>query len=55
MPARLIVDHNHVMGSRPDGRRRDRAGAARRLVEDDRRVRDQPPVPLTIRTSVLTT
>jgi predicted RNA-binding protein with PIN domain len=33
MPARLIVDGNNVMGSRPDGWWRDRAGAARRLVE----------------------
>ncbi len=33
MPARLIVDGNTVMGSRPDGWWRDRAGAARRLVE----------------------
>ena len=32
MPARLIVDGNNVMGSRPDGWWRDRAGAARRLV-----------------------
>ena len=29
---RLIVDGNNVMGSRPDGWWRDRAGAARRLV-----------------------
>jgi predicted RNA-binding protein with PIN domain len=34
MPARLIVDGNNVMGSRPDGWWRDRAGAARRLVEE---------------------
>jgi predicted RNA-binding protein with PIN domain len=33
MPARLIVDGNNVMGSRPDGWWRDRAGAAARLVE----------------------
>jgi len=33
MPARLIVDGNNVMGSRPDGWWRDRAGAARALVE----------------------
>ena len=33
MPARTIVDGNNVMGSRPDGWWRDRAGAARRLVE----------------------
>jgi predicted RNA-binding protein with PIN domain len=33
MPARLIVDGNNVMGSRPDGWWRDRAGATRRLVE----------------------
>jgi predicted RNA-binding protein with PIN domain len=33
MSARLIVDGNNVMGSRPDGWWRDRAGAARRLVE----------------------
>jgi uncharacterized protein YaiI (UPF0178 family) len=33
MPARMIVDGNNVMGSRPDGWWRDRAGAARRLVE----------------------
>jgi predicted RNA-binding protein with PIN domain len=32
MPARMIVDGNNVMGSRPDGWWRDRAGAARRLV-----------------------
>jgi predicted RNA-binding protein with PIN domain len=32
MPARLIVDGNNVMGSRPDGWWRDRAGAAARLV-----------------------
>jgi predicted RNA-binding protein with PIN domain len=32
MPARTIVDGNNVMGSRPDGWWRDRAGAARRLV-----------------------
>jgi predicted RNA-binding protein with PIN domain len=30
---RIIVDGNNVMGSRPDGWWRDRAGAARRLVE----------------------
>jgi predicted RNA-binding protein with PIN domain len=30
--ARLIVDGNNVIGSRPDGWWRDRAGAARRLV-----------------------
>jgi predicted RNA-binding protein with PIN domain len=29
----LIVDGNNVMGSRPDGWWKDRAGAARRLVE----------------------
>ena len=29
----VIVDGNNVMGSRPDGWWRDRAGAARRLVE----------------------
>jgi predicted RNA-binding protein with PIN domain len=33
MPARLIVDGNNVMGSRPDGWWKDRAGATRRLVE----------------------
>jgi predicted RNA-binding protein with PIN domain len=33
MPGRLIVDGNNVMGSRPDGWWKDRAGAARRLVE----------------------
>jgi predicted RNA-binding protein with PIN domain len=33
MPARLIVDGNNVMGSRPDGWWKDRAGAARALVE----------------------
>src|SRR5215204_67829 len=32
MSARLIVDGNNVMGSRPDGWWRDRAGAAARLV-----------------------
>jgi predicted RNA-binding protein with PIN domain len=32
MPPRLIVDGNNVMGSRPDGWWRDRAGAAQRLV-----------------------
>jgi predicted RNA-binding protein with PIN domain len=32
MPARLIVDGNNVIGSRPDGWWRDRAGATRRLV-----------------------
>lgn len=31
--ARLIVDGMNVIGSRPDGWWRDRAGAARRLVE----------------------
>ncbi|MEZ0292015.1 MAG: NYN domain-containing protein [Solirubrobacteraceae bacterium] len=31
---RLIVDGNNVMGSRPDGWWRDRAGAARRLVAE---------------------
>jgi predicted RNA-binding protein with PIN domain len=30
--SRLIVDGNNVIGSRPDGWWRDRAGAARRLV-----------------------
>ena len=30
---RLIVDGNNVMGSRPDGWWRDRAGAAARLAE----------------------
>jgi predicted RNA-binding protein with PIN domain len=33
MPARLIVDGNNVMGSRPDGWWRDRAEATRALVE----------------------
>jgi predicted RNA-binding protein with PIN domain len=33
MPGRLIVDGNNVMGSRPDGWWKDRAGATRRLVE----------------------
>ena len=33
MPARLIVDGNNLMGSRPDGWWKDRAGATRRLVE----------------------
>jgi len=33
MPARLIVDGNNVIGSRPDGWWKDRAGATRRLVE----------------------
>jgi predicted RNA-binding protein with PIN domain len=32
MSARLIVDGNNVIGSRPDGWWRDRPGAARRLV-----------------------
>jgi nicotinic acid mononucleotide adenylyltransferase/predicted RNA-binding protein with PIN domain len=31
---RIIVDGNNVIGSRPDGWWRDRAGASRRLVED---------------------
>jgi len=30
--ARLIVDGNNVIGSRPDGWWRDRPGAARRLI-----------------------
>jgi predicted RNA-binding protein with PIN domain len=33
VPARLIVDGNNVIGSRPDGWWRDRAGATRALVE----------------------
>lgn len=33
MTARLIVDGNNVIGSRPDGWWRDRAAATRRLVE----------------------
>jgi nicotinic acid mononucleotide adenylyltransferase/predicted RNA-binding protein with PIN domain len=33
-PRRLVVDGNNVIGSRPDGWWRDRAGAARRLVAD---------------------
>jgi predicted RNA-binding protein with PIN domain len=33
VPGPLIVDGNNVMGSRPDGWWRDRAGATRRLVE----------------------
>jgi predicted RNA-binding protein with PIN domain len=33
VPDPLIVDGNNVMGSRPDGWWRDRAGATRRLVE----------------------
>ena len=33
MPARLIIDGNNVMGSRPDGWWRDRAAAMRALVE----------------------
>jgi predicted RNA-binding protein with PIN domain len=33
VPGLLIVDGNNVMGSRPDGWWRDRAGATRRLVE----------------------
>ena len=32
--SRVFVDGNYVMGSRPDGRWRDRAGAARRLVAE---------------------
>lgn len=32
--ARLIVDGNNVMGSRPDGWWRDRPGAARRLADE---------------------
>jgi len=32
MAARIIVDGNNVMGSRPDGWWKDRPGAARRLV-----------------------
>ena len=31
-PSRLIVDGNNVMGARPDGWWRDRAGATRRLL-----------------------
>lgn len=34
MRARLIVDGNNVIGSRPDGWWRDRAGATRALVEE---------------------
>lgn len=34
MPARLIVDGNNVMGSRPDGWWRDRGAAAQRLAEE---------------------
>jgi predicted RNA-binding protein with PIN domain len=39
--ARLLVDGNNVMGSRPDGWWRDRAGAMQRLVNelDDRATR----------------
>jgi predicted RNA-binding protein with PIN domain len=33
MPARVIVDGNNVMGSRPDGWWRDRAAATRALVD----------------------
>jgi predicted RNA-binding protein with PIN domain len=33
MTPRLVVDGNNVMGSRPDGWWKDRAGAARRIVE----------------------
>jgi predicted RNA-binding protein with PIN domain len=33
VPARLIVDGNNLMGSRPDGWWKDRAGATRRLLE----------------------
>jgi predicted RNA-binding protein with PIN domain len=33
MPARMIVDGNNVLGSRPDGWWKDREGATRRLVE----------------------
>ena len=33
MTPRLVVDGNNVMGSRPDGWWKDRAGAAKRLVE----------------------
>jgi predicted RNA-binding protein with PIN domain len=33
MPPRLIVDGNNVIGSRPDGWWRDRAGATRALLE----------------------
>ena len=32
--SRVFVDGNNVMGSRPDGWWRDRAGAARRLVAE---------------------
>lgn len=34
MPVTWIVDGNNVMGSRPDGWWRDRAGAAGRLVDE---------------------
>ncbi len=46
-PAALLVDGNNVIGSRPDGWWRDRAGAARRLVtrlQQYAALRDAPPV-----------
>ena len=33
MPARIVIDGNNVIGSRPDGWWSDRPGATRRLVE----------------------
>lgn len=40
-PRLTIVDAANVVGSRPDGWWRDRAGAARRLVESIRRARSR--------------
>ena len=40
MPRRLIVDGNNVIGSRPDGWWRDRAGAARHLIASLQRLHE---------------
>jgi hypothetical protein len=41
---RWLIDASNVIGSRPDGWWRDRAGAARRLIEEIREWADEPVV-----------
>ncbi len=41
---RWVIDASNVIGSRPDGWWRDRAGAARRLIEEIRAWADEPVV-----------
>jgi predicted RNA-binding protein with PIN domain len=45
---RWLVDASNVIGSRPDGWWRDRAGAARRLVDDVRAWAEEEGAPVTV-------